>query len=53
LIAVTGQPVPPAHTLEVKARREAEIDKIHAAVRERLIKEINYQSDRKIKQEED
>ncbi|MFC1334840.1 MAG: DUF3883 domain-containing protein [gamma proteobacterium symbiont of Clathrolucina costata] len=32
----------PEHYEEVKARRERQVDKIHAAVRERLVKEINY-----------
>lgn len=32
----------PEHYAEVKARRERQVDKIHAAVRERLVKEINY-----------
>jgi len=32
----------PEHYKEVKSRRERQVDKIHAAVRERLVKEINY-----------
>ena len=39
----------PEHYQEVKARRERQVDKIHAAVRERLTKEINYQAGRAIK----
>ena len=43
----------PEHYEEVKTRRERHVDKIHAAVRERLVKEINYWSDRYIKLSED
>ena len=43
----------PEHYQEVKVRREKQVDKIHAAVRERLIKEINYQAGRAIKLQED
>jgi len=39
----------PEHYHEVKTRRERQADKILAAVNERLIKEINYWSDRYIK----
>jgi len=39
----------PEHYKEVKTRRENQIDKIHAAVRERLVKEINYWSGLHIK----
>lgn len=38
----------PDHYEEVRSRRERQIDKIHAAVRERLTKEINYLSGRAI-----
>lgn len=40
------------HYQEVKARRERVSDKIHAAVHERLIKEINYLSGQAIKLDE-
>jgi superfamily II DNA or RNA helicase len=43
----------PEHYGEVRARRENHIDKTHAAVKERLVKEINYWSDRWIKLTED
>ncbi len=43
----------PEHYSEVKSRRERQSDKILAAVNERLIKEINYWSDRYIKLQED
>ena len=43
----------PDHYQEVKTRREKQIDKIHAAVRERLIKEIDYWSGRYLKLSED
>ncbi|MEA3412887.1 MAG: helicase-related protein [Pseudomonadota bacterium] len=43
----------PEHYREVKARRERQVDRIHAAVRERLVKEINHWSDRYIKLSED
>jgi superfamily II DNA or RNA helicase len=39
----------PAHYLEVKTRREQQATKILEAVNERLVKEINYWSDRYIK----
>ncbi len=39
----------PEHYAEVKGRRERQVTKIHAAVRERLVKEISYQQDRAIK----
>ena len=43
----------PDHYQEVKTRREKQIDKIHAAVRERLVKEIDYWSGRYLKLSED
>ena len=43
----------PEHFQEVKSRREQQADKIGAAVQERLVKEINYWSDRYIKLQED
>ncbi len=43
----------PEHYGEVKERRERQVDKILAAVNERLVKEINYWSDRYIKLSED
>jgi superfamily II DNA or RNA helicase len=39
----------PAHFDEVRSRREKNVDKTLAAVHERLVKEINYWSDRYIK----
>ena len=50
-LSYASEEIVPAHITEVKARREAEVDKIHAAVRERLVKEINFWSDREIKLE--
>lgn len=43
----------PEHFQEVKARRERQVDKILAAVNDRLVREINYWSDRYIKLSED
>ena len=43
----------PEHYQEVKARREHQADKVLAAVNERLVKEINYWSDRYIKLSDD
>lgn len=39
----------PGHYEEVRTRRIRQADKIHAAVRERLVKEINYWGDRYLK----
>lgn len=39
----------PEHYADIKQRRERQTSKIHAAVRERLVKEINYQQDRYLK----
>lgn len=44
-----SQQLVPEHYREVKTRREQQADKILAAVNERLVKEINYWSDRYIK----
>ncbi len=43
----------PAHFDEVRTRREKNVDKTLAAVQERLVKEINYWSDRYIKLQDD
>ena len=43
----------PEHYEEVKKRREHQVDKILAAVNDRLVKEINHWSDRYIKLSED
>lgn len=43
----------PEHFEEVKGRRERHVDKTLAAVKERLVKEINFWSDRYIKLQED
>jgi superfamily II DNA/RNA helicase len=43
----------PAHFDEVRGRRERQVDKTLAAVHERLVKEINYWSDRYIKLQDD
>ncbi|MFT5419592.1 MAG: superfamily II DNA or RNA helicase [Candidatus Endobugula sp.] len=43
----------PEHYAEVKGRRERQADKTMAAVNERLVKEINYWSDRYIKLQDD
>jgi hypothetical protein len=43
----------PEHFDEVRARREKNVDKTLAAVHERLVKEINYWSDRYIKLKDD
>lgn len=43
----------PEHFNEVRTRREAHVDKTLAAVHERLIKEINFWSDRYIKLQDD
>jgi superfamily II DNA or RNA helicase len=43
----------PEHYAEVKGRRERQADKTMAAVNERLVKEINYWSDRYIKLHDD
>ncbi len=43
----------PEHYQEVKARREQQADKIMAAVKERLVKEISYLSDKVIQLEDE
>ncbi|MDF2627289.1 MAG: ATP-dependent helicase, box family [Symbiobacteriaceae bacterium] len=43
----------PEHFEEVKTRRERQVDKTLAAVQERLVKEINFWSDRLIKFQDD
>ena len=48
-----SQKLVPEHYQEVKSRRERQADKILAAVNDRLVKEINYWSDRYIKLSED
>ncbi len=48
-----SQRLAPEHYQEVKARRERQADKIMAAVKARLVKEINYLSERVIKLEDD
>ncbi|WP_250655180.1 helicase-related protein [Alkalimarinus coralli] len=48
-----SQQLVPEHYGEVKGRRERQADKTLAAVNERLVKEINYWSDRYIKLQDD
>lgn len=48
-----SQQLVPEHYAEVKGRRERQSDKTLAAVNERLVKEINYWSDRYIKLQND
>lgn len=48
-----SQHLVPEHYQEVKQRRARQADKVLAAVRERLVKEINYWSDRYIKLTDD
>jgi len=48
-----SQRLVPEHYAEVKGRRERQADKTLAAVNERLVKEINYWSDRYIKLQND
>ncbi|BCX80569.1 hypothetical protein MIT9_P0142 [Methylomarinovum caldicuralii] len=52
-INYASQKLVPEHYQEVKSRRERQADKILAAVNDRLVKEINYWSDRYIKLSED
>ena len=49
----TSQHLVPEHYREVKTRREHQADKVLAAVNERLVKEINYWSNRYIKLTDD
>ncbi len=48
-----SQHLVPEHFSEVKARRERHVDKTLAAVHERLVREINFWSDRYIKLQDD
>jgi superfamily II DNA or RNA helicase len=48
-----SQKLVPEHYQEVKTRRERQANKVLAAVNERLVKEINYWSDRYIKLSDD
>jgi superfamily II DNA or RNA helicase len=48
-----SQQLVPEHYEEIKGRRERQADKTLAAVNERLVKEINYWSDRYIKLQDD
>jgi superfamily II DNA or RNA helicase len=52
-LTYASQELVPAHYLEIKTRRERQAEKILIAVNERLIKEINYWSDRYIKLTDD
>jgi superfamily II DNA or RNA helicase len=52
-IAHAAQHLVPAHLAEVKARRQGEVDKTLQAVHARLVKEINFWSQRAIKLQED
>lgn len=49
VLAQASQKQVPEHFKEIRERRERQVDKILAAVNERLVKEINYWSDRYIK----
>jgi len=52
-LAHAGSHLVPEHFDEVRARREKSVDKTLAAVHERLVKEIDFWSDRYIKLKED
>ncbi len=52
-LAYASNRLAPAHFDEVRTRREKMVDKTLAAVRERLIKEISFWSDRYIKLQDD
>jgi hypothetical protein len=52
-LAHAGSQLVPEHFIEVRARREKYVDKTLAAVHERLVKEINFWSDRYIKLQDD
>lgn len=52
-LAHAGSFLVPEHFDEVRTRREKAVDKTLAAVHERLVKEINFWSDRYIKLQED
>jgi superfamily II DNA or RNA helicase len=53
VLAQASQQLAPGHFNEVRQRRERQVNKILAAVNERLVKEINYWSDRYIKLSDD
>ncbi|MBF0240796.1 MAG: hypothetical protein HQM12_24130 [SAR324 cluster bacterium] len=53
VLAHASQFLAPEHYQEVKTRRERQADKIMSAVNERLVKEINYWSDRYLKLSDD
>jgi superfamily II DNA or RNA helicase len=52
-LAYAGSHLVPEHFDEVRSRREKSVDKTLAAVHERLVKEINFWSDRYIKLKDD
>ncbi|ABK99487.1 helicase-related protein [Pelobacter propionicus] len=52
-LSYASQNMIPIHFDEIKARRERQVDKTLSAVNERLVKEINYWSDRYIKLQDD
>lgn len=52
-LAHAGNHLVPEHFDEVRSRREKSVDKTLAAVHERLVKEINFWSDRYIKLQDD
>ncbi|HNV70631.1 MAG TPA: helicase-related protein, partial [Candidatus Ozemobacteraceae bacterium] len=52
-LAFTSEKLVPEHFTEVRDRREHQIDKTMTAVKERLVKEINFWSTRQISLEED
>ncbi|MDD3353127.1 helicase-related protein [Zoogloea sp.] len=52
-LAHASRELVPAHFDEVRSRREKAVDKTLAAVHERLVKEINFWSDRYIKLQDD
>lgn len=52
-LAHASQQLVPAHFNEVRQRREKAVDKTLSAVHERLVKEINFWSDRYIKLQDD
>lgn len=52
-LAQASQHLVPEHFEEVRSRRERDVDKTLAAVHERLVKEINFWSDRYIKLKDD
>lgn len=52
-LAYASAHLAPAHFDEVRQRREQQVDRTHSAVRERLVKEINFWQDRLIKLKDD